>query len=84
MTSKRPLPPLNSSILKLTVMVCYGHYNLFMSGSEEAAIQLVGDRHYNRYIWFFAGARRLFNDRDLMISRLVLQRENEGGKVILG
>jgi cyclopropane-fatty-acyl-phospholipid synthase len=44
--------------------------------NKEAAIKSVGVHNYNRYQCFFAGAWRLFNDHDLVLTRLVLERPN--------
>ena len=47
--------------------------------NREAAIRLVGVRNYNKYQCYFAGAWRLFNDHDLILTRFVLERhEGEG------
>jgi cyclopropane-fatty-acyl-phospholipid synthase len=42
--------------------------------NKEAAIQLVGIQNYNRYQCYFAEAWRLFEDRDLVLTRFVLSR----------
>ncbi|MGK7907542.1 MAG: class I SAM-dependent methyltransferase [Synechococcus sp.] len=44
--------------------------------NQEAAIQLVGVQTYNKYLCYLAEAWRLFNDRDLMLVRFVLQRQD--------
>ena len=41
--------------------------------NKESAIRLVGTRNYNKYLCYFAEAWRLFNDRDLMLMRFVLE-----------
>ncbi len=41
--------------------------------NQEAAIQLVGIRNYNKYQCYLAEAWRLFNDHDLMLMRFVLK-----------
>ena len=43
--------------------------------NKEAAIQLVGIRNYNKYQCYFAEAWRLFNDRDLILMRFALERQ---------
>ena len=43
---------------------------------REEAIQLVGIQTYNRYLCYLADAWRLFNDRDLVLNRFVLQRQD--------
>lgn len=43
--------------------------------NKEAAIQLVGVRDYNKYQCYFAEAWRLFDDRDLILMRFVLERQ---------
>lgn len=43
--------------------------------NKEAAIQLVGIRNYNKYQCYFAEAWRLFNDRDLILMRFVLEQQ---------
>lgn len=43
--------------------------------NREAAIQLVGIRNFNKYQCYFAEAWRLFNDRDLILMRFVLERQ---------
>lgn len=47
--------------------------------NKEAAIQYVGVHNYTRYQCFFAGAWRLFNDHDLLVTRLVLERQDGEG-----
>jgi cyclopropane-fatty-acyl-phospholipid synthase len=42
---------------------------------QDRAIQLVGVQTYNLYLCYLAEAWRLFNDRDLMLMRFVLQRQ---------
>lgn len=44
--------------------------------NQEAAIQLVGVQTYNKYLCYLAEAWRLFDDRDLMLMRFVLQQQN--------
>lgn len=44
--------------------------------NKEAAIQLVGVQTYNKYQCYLAEAWRLFNDRDLMVMRFVLKRQD--------
>lgn len=44
--------------------------------NQEAAIQLVGIQIYNKYLCYLAEAWRLFDDRDLMLMRFVLQRQD--------
>ena len=44
--------------------------------NKEAAIQLVGVQTYNKYLCYLAEAWRLFNDRDLILVRFVLQRQD--------
>jgi cyclopropane-fatty-acyl-phospholipid synthase len=41
--------------------------------NKESAIRLVGIRNYNKYLCYFAEAWRLFNDRDLILMRFVLE-----------
>ncbi|MEO1126084.1 MAG: class I SAM-dependent methyltransferase [Cyanobacteria bacterium J06635_15] len=43
---------------------------------REAAIRLVGIEIYNRYLCYLADAWRLFDDRDLILTRFVLQRQD--------
>jgi cyclopropane-fatty-acyl-phospholipid synthase len=43
---------------------------------EEEAIQLVGVHTYNRYLCYLAEAWRLFDDRDLLLMRFVLLRQD--------
>jgi cyclopropane-fatty-acyl-phospholipid synthase len=43
---------------------------------REAAIRLVGVRTYNRYLCYLAEAWRIFNDRDLLLMRFVLTRQD--------
>lgn len=40
------------------------------------AVELVGVRTYNRYLCYLAEAWRLFNDRDLLLMRFVLTRQD--------
>lgn len=42
---------------------------------QEAAIELVGVQVYNKYLCYLAEAWRLFDDRDLMLFRFVLQQK---------
>jgi len=44
-----------------------------LAANKEPAIRLVGVRNYNKYLCYFAEAWRLFNDRDLILMRLVLE-----------
>ena len=44
--------------------------------NKEKAIQLVGIPTYNKYLCYFALAWRLFSDRDLLLMRFVLQRQD--------
>ena len=44
--------------------------------NKDAAIQLVGIQTYNKYLCYLAEAWRLFDDRDLMLMRFVLQRQD--------
>ncbi|MEA5594046.1 class I SAM-dependent methyltransferase [Rivularia sp. UHCC 0363] len=44
--------------------------------NKETAIQLVGVQTYNKYLCYLAEAWRLFDDRDLMLMRFVLQRQD--------
>ncbi|MDJ0799678.1 MAG: class I SAM-dependent methyltransferase [Calothrix sp. MO_167.B12] len=43
---------------------------------QDEAIQLIGIRNYNRYLCYLADAWRLFDDRDLVLTRFVLQRQD--------
>jgi cyclopropane-fatty-acyl-phospholipid synthase len=43
---------------------------------QAEAIQLVGVRTYNRYLCYLAEAWRLFDDRDLLLMRFVLTRQD--------
>ncbi|MGF1517551.1 MAG: class I SAM-dependent methyltransferase [Nodosilinea sp.] len=43
---------------------------------QTDAIELVGVRTYNRYLCYLAEAWRLFNDRDLLLMRFVLTRQD--------
>lgn len=43
---------------------------------QEEAVQLVGVHNYNRYLCYLADAWRLFDDRDLVLTRFVLQRRD--------
>lgn len=43
---------------------------------QEAAVQLVGVQTYNKYLCYLAEAWRLFDDRDLILMRFVLQRRD--------
>jgi cyclopropane-fatty-acyl-phospholipid synthase len=47
-----------------------------LAAHQEEAIQLVGVRTYNRYLCYLAEAWRLFNDRDLLLMRFVLTRQD--------
>ncbi len=44
--------------------------------NKETAIQLVGVQTYNKYLCYLAEAWRLFDDRNLMLMRFVLQRQD--------
>jgi cyclopropane-fatty-acyl-phospholipid synthase len=44
-----------------------------LAANKESAIRLIGIRNYNKYLCYFAEAWRLFNDRDLMLMRFVLE-----------
>lgn len=44
--------------------------------NKEAALQRVGVQTYNQYLCYLAEAWRLFDDRDLMLMRFVLQRQD--------
>lgn len=44
-----------------------------LAANKEPAIRLVGIRNYNKYLCYFAEAWRLFNDRDLILMRFVLE-----------
>lgn len=44
--------------------------------NREAAIQLVGVRIYNKYLCYLAEAWRLFENRDLVLTRFLLQRQD--------
>lgn len=46
-----------------------------LAANKEAAIQLVGIRNYNKYLCYLAESWRLFNDRDLILMRFVLERQ---------
>lgn len=43
---------------------------------REEAVRLVGVQTYNRYLCYLADAWRLFSDRDLILNRFVLQRQD--------
>ena len=43
---------------------------------RDKAIRLVGVHNYNRYLCYLADAWRLFDDRDLVLTRFVLQRQD--------
>ena len=43
---------------------------------QEEAIRLIGIPNYNRYLCYLADAWRLFDDRDLILTRFVLQRQD--------
>ncbi|MDJ0620426.1 MAG: class I SAM-dependent methyltransferase [Calothrix sp. MO_192.B10] len=43
---------------------------------QDEAIKLVGVHNYNRYLCYLADAWRLFDDRDLVLTRFVLQRQD--------
>jgi len=43
--------------------------------SKKMAIDLVGIRNYNKYLCYLAEAWRLFDDRDLLLMRVVLERQ---------
>ncbi|MFC1925008.1 class I SAM-dependent methyltransferase [Chloroflexota bacterium] len=43
--------------------------------NKESAIELAGVRNYNKYQCYLAEAWRLFNDRDLILNRIVLERQ---------
>ncbi|MBW4462190.1 MAG: class I SAM-dependent methyltransferase [Nodosilinea sp. WJT8-NPBG4] len=43
---------------------------------QSEAIELVGVRTYNRYLCYLAEAWRLFDDRDLLLMRFVLTRQD--------
>lgn len=47
-----------------------------LAEQQEEAIRLVGIRNYNRYLCYLADAWRLFDDRDLVLTRFVLQRQD--------
>ena len=44
-----------------------------LAAHRDAAIALVGVRNYNRYLGYFAEAWRLFQDRELILMRFVLE-----------
>ncbi|MDJ0703397.1 MAG: class I SAM-dependent methyltransferase [Leptolyngbyaceae cyanobacterium MO_188.B28] len=44
--------------------------------NKEAALKLVGVQTYNKYLCYLAEAWRLFDDRDLLLMRFVLQRQD--------
>jgi cyclopropane-fatty-acyl-phospholipid synthase len=50
-------------------------YNRLVEHQSEA-IQLVGVQIYNRYLCYLADAWRLFDDHDLVLTRVVLQRQD--------
>lgn len=43
---------------------------------QAKAVQLVGVTNYNRFLCYLADAWRLFHDRDLVLTRFVLQRQD--------
>jgi len=47
-----------------------------LAASEEAAVRLVGVHVYNKYLCYLAEAWRLFQDRELLIMRFVLERQD--------
>ncbi|MBE9138621.1 class I SAM-dependent methyltransferase [Nodosilinea sp. LEGE 07088] len=47
-----------------------------LAAHQTEAIQLVGVRTYNRYLCYLAEAWRLFDDRDLLLMRFVLTRQD--------
>ncbi|NJL46459.1 MAG: methyltransferase domain-containing protein [Leptolyngbyaceae cyanobacterium SM2_5_2] len=47
-----------------------------LAAQQARAIELVGVRTYNRYLCYLAEAWRLFNDRDLLLMRFVLTRQD--------
>lgn len=47
-----------------------------LAANREPALRLIGVNNYNKYLCYFAGSWRLFNDRDLMLVRLVLERRD--------
>lgn len=47
-----------------------------LAENYEAAIELVGVQTYNKYLCYLAEAWRLFDDRDLLLMRFVLQRQD--------
>jgi cyclopropane-fatty-acyl-phospholipid synthase len=47
-----------------------------LAAQQTRAIELVGVRTYNRYLCYLAEAWRLFNDRDLLLMRFVLTRQD--------
>lgn len=48
---------------------------------RDEAIRLVGVHNYNRYLCYLADAWRLFDDRDLVLTRFVLQRQDASVKL---
>jgi cyclopropane-fatty-acyl-phospholipid synthase len=44
--------------------------------NQEEAIRLVGVQNYNKYLCYFAEAWRLFENRDLVLTRFLLQRQD--------
>jgi len=48
---------------------------------RDEAIRLVGVHNYNRYLCYLADAWRLFDDRDLILTRFVLQRQDASVKL---
>ncbi|MBD3882372.1 class I SAM-dependent methyltransferase [Phormidium tenue FACHB-886] len=47
-----------------------------LATNQEAAVELVGISTYNLYLCYLAEAWRLFDDRDLLLMRFVLQRRD--------
>jgi cyclopropane-fatty-acyl-phospholipid synthase len=50
-------------------------YNRLVDNREEA-IRLVGVQTYNRYLCYLAIAWRIFDERDLLVMRFVLTRQD--------
>lgn len=47
-----------------------------LAASEEAAIRFVGVHVYNKYLCYLAAAWRMFQDRELLVMRFVLERQD--------
>ncbi|MGB3137592.1 MAG: class I SAM-dependent methyltransferase [Nodosilinea sp.] len=47
-----------------------------LAAHQTEAVELVGVRTYNRYLCYLAEAWRLFDDRDLLLMRFVLTRQD--------